>query len=90
MHQLKIEADKPVEVVYGEKKFVVSRPKIGYLKEFKRRIRDAGKPEASEDVIDIMMEYCKQVGVPNDVLDSWTEYELEQFFNHFSSGEKKS
>ncbi len=88
--QIEIQASEPIDVLYGEKKFTVNKPKVIFYRGFMRRMKAAALPEATEDQIDVMMEFCEQIGVPQDVLDQWSLGEMSQFFSKMSEEEKKS
>ncbi len=90
MKQIEIIEAQPIEASYKETKFTVQRPKVMFLREFKRRMKDCQQPDSKEEVVDILIDFCQKVGVPENVLSEWGMNELGQFFNSMSEDEKKS
>ncbi len=89
--QIDIKPSEPIKAKYGDKEFDVQKPKVALLRDFKRRVREAQKPDAAEGAEDIMWEFCLKVGVPQEILESWDLSEMTQFFGGIiEDGEKKS
>jgi hypothetical protein len=89
MDGLTIAPPTPVELNYGDKKIMLTRPKLMFLRTFKKRLRNAQKPEAEEDIIDVMFDYCVTVGVPDEVLADWGLKEMTDLFTFMNKDDEK-
>ena len=89
--QINIQVDEPIEVVYGEKKFNVVKPKVAVVRDMQRKIKEAGKLNDGSE-LDVMEEFCIKAGVPKEVYDDWSQAQISSFFNQLASNgaEKKS
>ncbi len=88
--QLDIKPSEPIEAKYGDKTFMVNRPKVLFFREFKKRVRAANLPDATEDAMDIMLDFCQKVGVPAEILEQWDMREMSLFLEALGQEEKKS
>lgn len=88
--QIDIQEAKPIKASYKGQEFNVVQPRVMFLREFQKRMKLSRSTDATEDTIDILIEFCEKVGVPKEVLEQWSMTELTQFFNGMSEGEKKS
>jgi hypothetical protein len=79
-----------IQIKYNGQTINISRPKVSFLKVFKKRMLMAGKPDAEFTDIEIMYDYCLHVGVPQEAADQWTVSEMTQLFDIINEGEKKS
>lgn len=84
--QIEIKLADEIPVKYGEKEFKVRRPKVGVV----RALNNALKAADDGAKVDLMIGFCAQVGVPQDVAEDWDMDQLSSFFNQLSSSEKKS
>jgi hypothetical protein len=90
MNAIEIKEAPPIEASYKGVKFTVQRPKVMFLRDFKKRMKACQEPDSNEEVVDVLIDFCQKVGVPDDVMSQWGMNELGQFFESMSEGEKKS
>lgn len=87
---MEIKPAEGLKIKYKESVLNISRPTVSYLRQFKKRLRDASAESADETEIDVMWDYCLKVGVSEDILNQWTLSEMKQLFNFLNEDEKKS
>jgi len=87
---MEIKPSGDLEIQYKGQSIKVTRPKVGYLRDFKKRLKKVADPTSDETEVDVMYDYCTHLGVPKDVLDSWDLKEMAQLFSILNEDEKKS
>lgn len=85
-----IKKAEPIQAKYGEASFQVNQPTVMVLRDFKKRVAAASSGKSEEDELDVMIEFCKKTGVPDDIFAQWSMDELKQFFDAIGQSEKKT
>lgn len=72
------------EVHSKGKTFKVSSPTVSQIRKMNASLRAEGADEVA-----VMEDFCKKLGVPEDVLEVWGPRQMKQFFDQMLD-EKKS
>ncbi len=87
---MEIKPPEDLQIKYKDKMLKICRPKVVYLREFKRKLKLAANPDSESSEVDVMYDYCIHVGVPEAILAEWDLSAMIQLFNYLNSEEKKS
>jgi hypothetical protein len=85
---IEIKASDKLKFSSAGVEFEVAPPSVYLYRDFQKRLTKAQQDEDGSSV-DIMIEFCQSLGVPEDVLKQWSVAAMTQFFKHLSE-EKKS